>query len=245
MRFFFIILSHFTLYFSPHLNAATFLEKHVAPVAEKLTDTTSLEILLAGSLSTLLVRPYDDQIRSDWRDHQKMTQDQARAGDLLGSGIPGILIAGSQYFFDLNENHYQSHARGLIYSTVVNSALKLAINRPRPNEKDRLSFPSGHAMTSFLTATTLTYAYGWQAGLIAYPVAAFVGFSRLADDAHWGSDVVGGAFLGILMARACYYDFHETTSTADLQYSALQKIQLQVFPILQPAGSGFQLVYSF
>ena len=258
MRFFFMRLSYFILVLfililSPYLQAATFAEKQISPVVEKITDSTSLEILLAGSLTTLLVRPYDDQIRSEWRDHQKMSEDQARAGDLLGSGVPGILIAGSQYFFDSNENHFQSHVRGLIYSTLVNSGLKFIINRPRPNDKDRLSFPSGHSMTSFLTATSLTYGYGWKAGLIAYPVAVYVGLSRLADDAHWGSDVVGGAVIGILMARACFYELNAAQATANLnEPSAHQSIepsaqsaQLQFFPNFQPASSGIELVYSF
>lgn len=242
MRFFFIL---FLLIDSTNLKAATFLEKQFDPVVEKITDSTSLEILLAGSLSVVLVRPYDDQIRSDWRNHQKMPEDQARLGDLLGSGIPGVLIAGSQYFFDSNESHFQSHARGLIYSTLVSSVLKLAINRPRPNDKDRLSFPSGHAMTSFLTATSLTYSYGWEAGLIAYPLAAFVGLSRLADDAHWSSDVVGGALLGILMGRACFYDYSENKLASDQPPTAADKSQLQFFPIFQSSQSGLGLVYSF
>ena len=94
-------------------------------------------------------------------------------------------------------------------------------------------------MTSFATATSLTYAYGWKAAVIAYPIAAFVGLSRLSDDAHWGSDVVAGTFVGVFMARACFYELDEKGKVTASQS------QLDYFPIFEPAKSGFGLVYMF
>lgn len=221
------------------VRADSFKQKHFDPVIEKATDGTSLKIVLAAGLSTALTRPYDDDIRATYKNHQKMTESQAHSGDLLGSGVTGVVALGAQYFFDDNENHYQSHARTLVYSTLVNFAFKSAFSRPRPNENDRYSFPSGHTTTSFATATSLTYAYGWKAAIIAYPVAAFVGLSRLSDDAHWGSDVVAGAFLGVFMARSCFYKLDDKDKIAG------EIRQIEYFPIIEPGKSGLGLVYVF
>ena len=235
MRFFFIL----TLFLNLTATAGTFKENQIDPIVSRATDWTSLKIVLAGAASVVLVRPYDDDIRSDWKNHQKMTESQAHTGDILGSGAVGVLAVSAQYLWDTDENNYQSHARGLVSSTLVNFALKNIFSRPRPNNYDRLSFPSGHTMTSFMTATSLTYAYGWKAAAVAYPVATFIGLSRLSDDAHWGSDVVAGAFVGILMARASFYQLDQSDASAD------KKQSFAVYPALDPGSTGFHFIYSF
>jgi len=63
------------------------------------------------------------------------------------------------------------------------------------------SFPSGH------TASAAAFATGagleWPAaGAALAPVAAAVGYSRLHTGAHWFSDVVGGAAIGVGSALA-------------------------------------------
>ena len=58
------------------------------------------------------------------------------------------------------------------------------------------SFPSGHTVTAFATALTI----GWFAPRWRWPllgVAALVGVSRVAVGAHYPSDVLAGALLGI------------------------------------------------
>lgn len=235
MRFFFVLLT----FFSINTRAGTFKEDHIDPVLNRVTDWTSLKLAVTGAVSVALVRPYDDEIRSNWKNHQQMSESQAHAGDLLGSGAAGVLIVGGQYFWDEDLNHFQSHARGLVYSTLVNFTLKNIFNRPRPNNNDRLSFPSGHTMTAFMTATSLTYAYGWQAAAVAYPLAALIGLSRLSDDAHWGSDVVAGAFVGALMARATYYQLDQSETNQSLKHA------FYVYPVFDPARTGCQFIYSF
>lgn len=60
-----------------------------------------------------------------------------------------------------------------------------------------LSFPSGHASLAFATATCLTAALprGW---VLFLGVALCVGAERVLENAHYLSDVVAGAGLGIL-----------------------------------------------
>jgi membrane-associated phospholipid phosphatase len=61
-----------------------------------------------------------------------------------------------------------------------------------------LCFPSGHAALSFATATALAILWPrarWR--WLAYAWAALVSAERVAENAHWLSDVVAGAALGI------------------------------------------------
>ncbi|MEV7962122.1 bifunctional phosphatase PAP2/diacylglycerol kinase family protein [Oerskovia paurometabola] len=61
------------------------------------------------------------------------------------------------------------------------------------------SFPSGHSATAGAFAAGV--ALEWPAaGLVVAPVAGAVMYSRLHVGAHWFSDVVGGAALGVGLA---------------------------------------------
>lgn len=194
----------FFLIFSQNALAASFTEEHVWPVVEKGSDKTSLSILGAGVVATLIATPNDDYYQSHWKDHQQMAKPTAKFGDDLARYGVGPAIALTQYFLD--EENGLSHIRALAYVTVIGGAMKLGFQRERPNHANKHSFPSGHTYSAFATATSLTYAYGWKAGVIAYPMATMIGFSRLADNYHWLSDVVAGAFLGYYVGRATFHE---------------------------------------
>jgi membrane-associated phospholipid phosphatase len=66
------------------------------------------------------------------------------------------------------------------------------------------SFPSAHTSNAFTTATvfaTLYKDHKWVPYL-AYGLASLVGASRIYNNAHWASDVVTGAAIGFLSAKA-------------------------------------------
>jgi undecaprenyl-diphosphatase len=88
--------------------------------------------------------------------------------------------------------------------------LKALIDRPRPplryaepktlvHVPHDASFPSGHAATSFAAATMLSFAFPRFAPFL-YVLAAAVAFSRVYVGVHYPLDVIGGAFLGVLVA---------------------------------------------
>lgn len=240
MRFFYFILCSFLL-FTSALKAEdqkpSFADLHVYPFFEKATDQTSQFILAGGLLSVAIVNPQDDHLRGDWKNHHYLSKDAANAGDIIGSGAVGVLAMGGQYLWDKDQDNWVSHARALVWSTVFSSVMKVSFGRPRPGNSDsHHSFPSGHTTTSFTTATSLTYAYGWKAAVVAYPLATFVGLSRMSDDVHWGSDVVAGAFVGFWAARASYY------STREIE----EKAQNSVFlPVVSPEELGVSWVYQY
>jgi len=63
---------------------------------------------------------------------------------------------------------------------------------------DKYSFPSGHTATAFGAAFALFGQIGgFSYGAIA--LAPLIGFSRVYLGAHYPSDVVAGAFLGVLV----------------------------------------------
>lgn len=219
----------------------TFADRHIYPVLKRSTDAHSGITFLAGTLATLAVRDQDDYTRSEWRKSSKISEGDAHIGDLIGTGAAGALIIGGQYIWDPNESNYQSHLRGFIYGGVSIYTLKTAFGRNRPgNSNSHQSFPSGHTAITFMTATHLMYAYGWEAAVIAYPIATFVGISRLYDDAHWLSDTVAGAFLGYFVGRATYYD-----SSAYSANNNSSSVQYQVMPIVQHDETGVSLHVSY
>lgn len=59
------------------------------------------------------------------------------------------------------------------------------------------SFPSGHAALSFMTAIILHRFYGRRVWFI-YPFAVLISFTRIYVGAHFPSDVMGGAAVGVL-----------------------------------------------
>ena len=91
-------------------------------------------------------------------------------------------------------------------------AIKFIADRTRPNGDPR-GFPSGHASTSFATATVLQEHFGWKAGVPAFVAAAYTATSRIADNQHWASDVVFGAAVGIACGRTVTIHVRNTRTT--------------------------------
>lgn len=88
----------------------------------------------------------------------------------------------------------------IIYAALTNT-IKYTVREARPNGT-RNSFPSGHTGTAFLGAELLRQEYGTWVGLAGYTVATGVGVMRILNGRHWLNDVIAGAGIGILSARA-------------------------------------------
>lgn len=94
---------------------------------------------------------------------------------------------------------------------LLSTAVKLLVHRARPTVEVSLghaagsSFPSGHALTSFVALGVLVTLVrparaGSRIGLAAAATAVvlLVGLSRLALGVHYLSDVLGGWLLGLI-----------------------------------------------
>ena len=86
--------------------------------------------------------------------------------------------------------------------------LKHTMNEWRPDDSDRNSFPSGHAMFAFAGATTLHHEYGHVSPWVSvsgFGVAALVAADRVRRDRHYIHDVCAGAAIGVLSAELTYF----------------------------------------
>jgi len=81
-------------------------------------------------------------------------------------------------------------------ASLATTSLKQIVSEERPDHSNDKSFPSGHTSVSFAAAATLYKRYGWEVGLPAHLVAAFVGVARVKADKHFVHDVVAGAAIG-------------------------------------------------
>jgi undecaprenyl-diphosphatase len=73
-------------------------------------------------------------------------------------------------------------------------------------DEPNLSFPSGHTCLAFATATTLAICIPrsrWRWAF--YALAAVVGIERVAENAHYVTDVIAGAALGTLSGYLTYW----------------------------------------
>lgn len=113
------------------------------------------------------------------------------------------------------EPSFSNNGKEMVIAQVaaygLNSALflgtKYAVGRTRPDRSNNRSFPSGHTTLAFTGATILAQEYGsqypWLASL-GYTAATATALCRIANNKHWFSDLMGGAFIGIASTKVAY-----------------------------------------
>ncbi len=149
--------------------------------------------------------------------------DYAQFGGIMAGGV--FAVTG----WTTRDDHEKQVSWDLIESFLLANAItgtfKIALGRRRPNATDdpfelrpvnvNSSFPSGHTTSAFAAATTLSEYYPtWQVVVPAYAAASAVAASRLYANQHWGSDVVGGALVGIGASHALYKRHHQRTESS-------------------------------
>lgn len=215
-----------------------FSDEHFYPMVERTRGQKSKNLLIAGAI--LSAASYDKQYEIP-----KATASQIKMGEDLGGGVFSGLIIASQFIFDSDTYNYQSHLRGLAYDIGFVFGMKALLHGRWPGANyDYQAFPSAHASIAFMSATSLTYAYGWPMAIIAYPAATFVAYSRLGYDCTRLSDVIAGATIGIWLGRASYYE--NADAAKDIRLQKNPKItSLEVFPIFSANQIGTVVYYSF
>jgi len=94
---------------------------------------------------------------------------------------------------------------GFVIMSALTQGTKWAVDEPRPTGTHRGSFPSGHTATAFLGAELIRLDYGTWPGVAAYAVASGVAVMRILNQRHWINDLLAGAGIGILSARAALW----------------------------------------
>ena len=146
----------------------------------------------------------------------------AKAGHWLAAAILALIVAGALHHFHLFEQQVvllTQYSISFIASLVVGSAvlhlIKLVLGRRRPRDDmemglygfmpltfnlDYNSFPSGHALTICCVAVIFTCVWpGWAP--LWFAIAAALAVTRALLTAHFLSDVLIGAGIGLIAAR--------------------------------------------
>lgn len=109
------------------------------------------------------------------------------------------------------KNHWFDQTKNLLIanliSSTITSSLKVITQKERPNGSNNHSFPSGHTTLAFTNACVLYNEFKDTAPVLAYSgfvCATTTGSFRMMNNAHWMSDVLVGAGIGILSAELVY-----------------------------------------
>jgi membrane-associated phospholipid phosphatase len=176
--------------------------------ARLLGDRESLTILGSGVAAVFAARLLDEEAQEHFSHQHRLGSLEEIGNDYLGTGVPGILLAGGFWVAGASFENEKAIRAGraqfesLTATFVATSILKGIGGRERPDGSDRYSFPSGHTSTVFASASVLSRFYGWKAGVPAYFAGVVTALSRVSENRHWLSDTVSGALVGELIGQA-------------------------------------------
>ena len=162
------------------------------------------EPLLVTAALTLPALAWDEEVKQYFAQnpHETFGRIGARMGGAVA--VTGLTIG---FFSAAHISHGERFeaatydvSQAVIVNQVWTQALKFSIRRTRPDQSDRLSFPSGHASNAFAAATVIGRHYP-KLAVPGYAVATYIAISRLAANKHHFSDTVAGAGFGVGVGR--------------------------------------------
>ena len=161
---------------------------------------------------------FDNAVRDFVAQHQNPTmrnfmRNVSRFGDWLEHFALGFVLLAVAWSRGNKKwtRIFLSMLIALSIAGLAGRAIKVTTGRARPSVKSeqawngpRLSskyhaFPSGHVVASTAFFAVLTFA-SWRIGLPCLVIPILIGFSRIYGGAHYLSDVICAAVLGILCA---------------------------------------------
>ena len=173
-----------------------------------------------GALAAIAIaHHYDTQVRTHFDSgYRKSPLGPANSGSITDA-LPGAaLFLGTWGYATLIGSHAGKgeawnmlEAGGLSFVSAY--ALKYVVRRARPDAttdpnhffRGGTSFPSEHATAAFAVGTVFAESgnprYRWIRRTIGYGVGIYTAYSRLKHNAHWLSDTVAGAALGMATAH--------------------------------------------
>ena len=158
--------------------------------------------------------------------------------------VPGVAVYGLNAMGIKGKNNFGNRtallAKSFLLNEMIVSSLKFGVNEVRPNGGEH-SFPSGHTSKAFVFAHFMHKEYGEKSiwySVGAYSCATTVGILRVVHNAHWISDVVTGAGIGILSTELVYL-------THQYKWDKEHLKRLDIFPWSSQKQKGVALVYTF
>jgi membrane-associated phospholipid phosphatase len=116
-----------------------------------------------------------------------------KAADVLRIAMPAGVAAYELWLRD-GEGLLQFGASFAV-TTGTTEVLKRTTHVERPDHSDDMSFPSGHAASTFAAATFMHRRHGLESAWPWYVAATWVGWTRVDANRHRWGDVIGGAAI--------------------------------------------------
>jgi len=183
---------------------------HLDAAGEALTDPRFY--LVAGGVGAAFGGSFalDQTMRSHLHDMSSSAANMLQDISYASVGAATALLYGyGLYVGDPRARQYALTAgEGAGIATLLNIGIKDAFGRLRPSQDHHdhdaffhggQSFASGDVTPMFALACGVSEYYDnrWYIAIPAYSLALLDGFGRMGHDAHWFSDVLGAALLGV------------------------------------------------
>jgi membrane-associated phospholipid phosphatase len=205
------------------------------------------EPLIVTGAITAVAFAWDDEGKKYFAQHphpdfgkigSQMGGSVAVAGLTVGFFSAGRMVSGDRFraaTYDLSQ--------AIIVNQVWTQALKVAIRRERPDESNRVSFPSGHSSNAYCAAAVIVRHYP-RLAVPAYATASYIAVSRMAANKHHFSDIVAGAGFGYGVGRLVT---RRNSRAPDAPAAPAPATSLTIVPDGGPAGdgAGMKLVVTF
>jgi hypothetical protein len=161
---------------------------------------------------------YDDQVRRHFTIGKYAGNLTSKSTHDLQDAIPAVAGVGATWFYSglIRDANGQRETGEMIEAAVLGSTsallMKFAIRREGPQDTadskkfgGGSSFPSLHTSLAFSVGTVIAESGNdevrWLRRLVGYGIGTVTAYERLKHNAHWLSDTVAGAGLGIATAH--------------------------------------------
>lgn len=134
----------------------------------------------------------------------------------LGTLVAGLLVTAGVAWWRRRQGMLGPAAVlvAVLVAYRLDNVVKEIVERPRPyvelpglHERERagsFAYPSGHTTMAVAVAAALHPILPRRGRIVAWVLAAIVAVTRIHVGAHWPTDLVGGAALGLTIAAASW-----------------------------------------
>ncbi len=177
-------------------------------------------LYFGGTLAAIAAaHHYDDQVRTHFTTGRYAGNLNSNNKHDVQDALPALAAVGATWVYAslIRDSSGHREAAEMVEAGILGSAsalvLKFAIRREGPDQTadsrsfggGGTSFPSLHASAAFAVGTVLAESGSddvrWIRRLLGYGIGAATAYERLKHNAHWLSDTVAGAGLGIATAH--------------------------------------------
>ena len=176
----------------------------IKPMIKEAGESEHLTLLGGMVAGSFAVQPFDRRVRDHRNVHGTLLVGKNEANAISDISHGGLEIGAALMTLGFDTDEGVKLSRALIFTSLSTSLLKFTVRRERPDQSNRSSWPSGHTSSMFALSGSLSASYGLRAAIPAYAASALVAVSRIRENEHWLSDVVGGAFLGTYWAMVSH-----------------------------------------